>query len=152
MNFDCKPILNKIKIKNNMIEDGANCFQLNEFPELGDIEMNLTTKIILENCNGNNTIKDIIEIIKNNFNVQADYDIENDINQILLEFENLDILKWKDENPYDKTRIKKISNYEARILKGNDFENFGTNKFLTDPKDPNHKENNIYNLKRQSIY
>lgn len=81
------------KEKNNLLSFYANCGYTNE------LIMNNTSLMILKLCDSNRNVEDIVNYIHFQYSTISKEKIENDVYQTLLNFEKIQLIKWKEGNP-----------------------------------------------------
>ncbi len=78
--------------------------------------LNETSKIILDECNGKNTVKDIIDFLCQKYPEVDRKTIDKDVKTALMNLWSNDIINWKTENPLMREyEIKIDSKYDIRI-------------------------------------
>ncbi|MBN1696424.1 MAG: PqqD family peptide modification chaperone [Spirochaetales bacterium] len=85
-----------------MREENKGCVTLlSKFhPELRELVINKTTKEIIDLCDGQNTIEDIISKMKAKYPMVQSAIITNDVHKILASTSRLMLIQWEHENPY----------------------------------------------------
>ena len=86
------------------------------FPELKTLEINKVSTFILELADGSNSIKDISEKIIESYNNVPYEKINDDILKFLETCYRLDLIKWKDNNPFLKKYINNDKGLTCEIL------------------------------------
>lgn len=115
--YTCIPIYIKDNIsyfKND--DESILTFTSKRHPELQRLEINKQSIYILDLCNGNNSILDIINKISNKFPSVEINRIEEDLYNILFKFWRLKIVIWKEKNPFEDLYNFKGDFLEAKIL------------------------------------
>lgn len=151
MELNYIPVFKKNEIDNIILKENVGFVRLKNFAGIGEVTINRTTKLILDSCTGKNNLSDIIEIIKNTFDVKNEQHVKEDLYNILSLFENLELINWIDENPFEKMKIKKFGDYEAQILTTEEIGKSSLQKGVFNPKYPHYYSNDLNVFKNQNL-
>jgi len=99
-NCDYKPIFSKNYLSYYREENDEHVTILpKRHEEVRELMLNPTAFYILKLCNGENCIRDIITDLNQKYDASADT-ISNDVVTTLFQFSLLEIVSWKDDNPF----------------------------------------------------